>query len=105
MGSSVPLGDRCGWSVAVLKLAWSGLGALLGALGVVLGGLGAILDVLRRCRGCLGAVLGQSWVTGAVLAALVKINETLREPVVSAIFKHAISRTALAMQVWKANET
>ena len=85
MGSSFPLGDRCGCSVAVLKPAWSGLGAGLGALGVVLGGLGAILDGLEavlgffweRSRGSLGhrGGLGGSW--GALGAFLVVLGMIL----------------------------
>ena len=81
VGSSFPLGDRCGCSLAVLKPAWSGLGAGLGALGMVLGGLGAILDGLEAVLGLfgsgLGAVLGHrgglggSWgALGAFLAVL-----------------------------------
>ena len=61
MGSSVPLGGRHGWSVAVLKRAWSGLGAGLGALGVVLGGLGAIVDGLEAVLGLFGGGLGAVW--------------------------------------------
>ena len=63
MGSSVPLGDRRGWSVAVLKRAWSGLGAGLGhrgGLGGSWGALGAFLAVLGMILGGLGAGLGRS---------------------------------------------
>ena len=74
VGSSVPLGDRCGWSVAVLKPAWSGLGAGLGALGVVLGSLGAILDGLETVL-CHWGGLGSSW--GALGAFLVVLGMIL----------------------------